>query len=765
MLATCGTTAAQVSFSENHVFGDYGSNLFAAPCDLDGDGWTDVLVTDRDDDRVLWLRNDGATSFSVNPIQDSDGYLTYPYPIDLDQDGDLDILGSTWAYGEACWWDNDGDETFTMRLIGSMPGGHRTIAVDIDEDGDLDVAACGLDGGCGNRWFENDGSQGFTTHVLSNTRCSHCVDYGDFDGDGDIDLVTTDRAVGLVLWWNDGSENFTHSTVPFAYAHWVLVDDLDQDDDPDLIAVGYNPSEVAWWENDGFGSFTKRSISTTFGGPLVVDAGDLDEDGDRDVTVAGEVEGEVSWWENDGAMGFTEHPLTGAAWHNAESVQIADVDGDSDADLLCAGSGAPCVRWFESDIVDMGFSVEPPSGIAPVEIVLTDSSTSRYAITGRTWDCDNDGTVDATGHSASWTCASPGTHSVLLEISMGERTGRALSTDVVEAFNTGSALWFDGESGVVVCVDSLAAPVSGPLTIEAWIAPFGWGGFPIGAFGFGQVLDAGNLSLLLTGTHPARSNESVYLELRHPGGVVSGACGPVGAVTLDEWQHVAATYDGAGTVRMWIDGAEQTVAYTSAPSGELDSGSTVTLGNIAGTLNRTFEGAVDEVRLWNLARSRDDLLAAKDCVLAGDEPGLVGYWALDEGSGGSASDGSEGHARGTITNAEWVQGVVLHPTGVDGGDDDRWGDKRPRLATAPNPFGRATSISLTLARPSRVTVTVNDVSGRLVREITSRWLDAGAHTFRWDGMTDDGRPAAAGVYFCRAESDHGSATGKMVLLR
>ena len=73
--------------------------------------------------------------------------------VDLDEDGDVDILGAKWTPGTAHWWENDGDENFTMRWIGDMPGGHRTISVDIDEDGDLDVAACGLEGGCGNRWF------------------------------------------------------------------------------------------------------------------------------------------------------------------------------------------------------------------------------------------------------------------------------------------------------------------------------------------------------------------------------------------------------------------------------------------------------------------------------------------------------------------------------------------------------------------------------------------------------------------------------------
>ncbi len=105
----------------------------------------------------------------------------------------------------------------------------------------------------------------------------------------------------------------------------------------------------------------------------------------------------------------------------------------------------------------------------------------------------------------------------------------------------------------------------------------------------------------------------------------------MGSIALDGWQHVAVTYDGVDDVRMWIDGAEQTVTYTAAPSGNLGANGAVTIGNIAGLLNRTFEGFIDEVRLWDAAREESDIVASKDRLLSGAESGLVGYWAMDDG--------------------------------------------------------------------------------------------------------------------------------------
>ena len=150
--------SAQLLFQENTLDTDYGTNLFAAPHDLDEDGWMDMLVTDRDNDVLLWLRNDGGTSFTELPIPDTEGYLTYPYVDDVDEDGDWDIVGATYDSAEAAWWENDGEENFAKHVIGGMPGGHWAKTVDLDEDDDLDVVACGLENG-GNKWFENDGDE------------------------------------------------------------------------------------------------------------------------------------------------------------------------------------------------------------------------------------------------------------------------------------------------------------------------------------------------------------------------------------------------------------------------------------------------------------------------------------------------------------------------------------------------------------------------------------------------------------------------------
>ena len=51
----------------------------------------------------------------------------------------------------------------------------------------------------------------------------------------------------------------------------------------------------------------------------------------------------------------------------------------------------------------------------------------------------------------------------------------------------------------------------------------------------------------------------------------------------------------------------------------------------------TYVGQIDEVRIWNIARTEEQIRADMNRQLKGDEPGLVGYWKFDE-----ASNNSEG---------------------------------------------------------------------------------------------------------------------------
>ncbi|MDD3642223.1 MAG: hypothetical protein PHQ19_02005 [Candidatus Krumholzibacteria bacterium] len=84
----------------------------------------------------------------------------------------------------------------------------------------------------------------------------------------------------------------------------------------------------------------------------------------------------------------------------------------------------------------------------------------------------------------------------------------------------------------------------------------------------------------------------------------------------------------------------------------------------------------------------------------------------------------------------------------------------------PNPFNPATTIEYAVARRGRISISVYDVSGRLVRNLVDRELrEPGSYRIRWDGTTEAGRSAESGLYFCVIRSDDAVQAGKMILLR
>ena len=220
-----------------------------------------------------------------------------------------------------------------------------------------------------------------------------------------------------------------------------------------------------------------------------------------------------------------------------------------------------------------------------------------------------------------------------------------------------SALIFDGADDRV---SMGVAPELGltELTIEAWVrrdgrgrtAGTGVGGVtivPIAGKGRGER-DGENVDCNYAFGF---SGEVIAADFED---MASGANHPIIGVTpipIGEWRHVAASYDGS-TWRLFVDGrldAERTVSAT--PRGDsIQHFGIGALFNSSGTPAGALHGAVDELRVWDHARSEAEIAASMRMALASGE-GLVGRWALDEADG--AAPDSLGTNDGTIDGAAW----------------------------------------------------------------------------------------------------------------
>jgi flagellar hook assembly protein FlgD len=96
--------------------------------------------------------------------------------------------------------------------------------------------------------------------------------------------------------------------------------------------------------------------------------------------------------------------------------------------------------------------------------------------------------------------------------------------------------------------------------------------------------------------------------------------------------------------------------------------------------------------------------------------------------------------------AEALGGLVLH-------------------ANQPNPFNPRTAIRLEMPRAATATLRIYDVAGRAVATLAEGRLEAGAHSFVWDGRAANGIEAASGVYVVELRALGELRRHQMVLLR
>ncbi len=118
------------------------------------------------------------------------------------------------------------------------------------------------------------------------------------------------------------------------------------------------------------------------------------------------------------------------------------------------------------------------------------------------------------------------------------------------------------------------------------------------------------------------------------------------AIQTGNWGHLAGTYDGT-TARLFVNGAlvkEVATAQVLQPSDF-----PLMIGRASyPNEERPFFGKIDEVRVWNVARSESQIQGYRNTRLEGVEAGLVGYWAWDQGTAGDGSlAGNHGSLKGS----------------------------------------------------------------------------------------------------------------------
>ncbi|MCW0218136.1 MAG: Ig-like domain-containing protein, partial [Prosthecobacter sp.] len=261
-------------------------------------------------------------------------------------------------------------------------------------------------------------------------------------------------------------------------------------------------------------------------------------------------------------------------------------------------------------------------------------------------------------------------------------SGSVTVTVVFDPVNppTNAALWFDGVDDYVTMGAAPELSVGGPpsngFTAECWFrkeaggltSSSGSGGVScVPLFGKGRgENDGSNVDCNYFFGINTSGQLVADFESYPATGISSGLNFPVvatnAAIQDEVWHHAAVTYDGdARTWKLYLDGIE--VGSATTTNGALpryDSIQHFGLGtalNSSGVREGAFAGTLDEVRVWNYARSAAEIAAAKDYEIA-SAVGLVGRYGLNEATGTVAGNSAGATPEGTLTNGPvWVNGA------------------------------------------------------------------------------------------------------------
>lgn len=126
-----------------------------------------------------------------------------------------------------------------------------------------------------------------------------------------------------------------------------------------------------------------------------------------------------------------------------------------------------------------------------------------------------------------------------------------------------------------------------------------------------------------------------------------------GFIADGRWHHVAFVVDQTGG-RFFVDAVERASAPWSGVAGPATTTRAVQFGRY-NTYPVALQGTLDDISIWNRSFSSYEVIDLRSTGPSGTEPGLVGLWPFNEGSGPTAAD-SSGHGRtGTLLNgAGWV---------------------------------------------------------------------------------------------------------------
>ena len=247
-------------------------------------------------------------------------------------------------------------------------------------------------------------------------------------------------------------------------------------------------------------------------------------------------------------------------------------------------------------------------------------------------------------------------------------------------FGPKNCLDFDGSDDYVTIPDNTAHKPAA-VSVEAWIYINGSGTTKIGGHDLQFAIFKKNSRTSYFEGYTIYYNESTQefaCTVTSSSGTQKGVVSST--VSLGEWNHLALVADNTD-LTLYFNGISQGTVSTGFA---LDYGSSpLYFGRTGdGSWEGYLNGKVDEVRIWNVKRTAQQIHENMCNTLTGTEDNLVAYYNLDNTTGTTLQDFSTNTNDGTLTNMvpadDWVSSssfnTWLNTNSTNWATDANWSD-------------------------------------------------------------------------------------------
>lgn len=241
-----------------------------------------------------------------------------------------------------------------------------------------------------------------------------------------------------------------------------------------------------------------------------------------------------------------------------------------------------------------------------------------------------------------------------------------LITILCEVLQSQNAVQFNGTNAYIAFGNNANLGLQ-QFSLECWFKRLGSGattstgtggvtGVPLISKGRGEA-DGSNLDMnYFLGI---RQTDSTLVADFEEGslGTTPGLNHPIIGVTKlarNVWYHVAVTYNNS-IWKLYLNGQLESQVTVNQPTQYLSiqHSAIASACTSNGTAQGFFNGIIDEVRIWNSAKTQNQIISTLNSAITGTASGLVARWGLNEGTGTSVASSAGVAINGTITGANW----------------------------------------------------------------------------------------------------------------